>query len=355
MKKIYTFEAIKFGFIAFFKDPLFFLYAFVFSKLLLLVGLLISLIVAMPFWLHFFRFAKKIYLQILEIIPELNFKTILFEGVGNAFEQGVESSGGFLGFAGGIIQGIVNGEPFELVSRGVGGVKQGVSRAFIEKIDDLQGILQQVLTHRVLFVYFMVGLFLFLLCAKLSYDFFMIGWAKFSIHFYDTGKKSVSYLFGSLREVIKYIFATVLFLGIAFCPIVLFFWLYLLLFYFVAVPIFIAVIGYSCAFVYSWYLMLRLWFYPYFIVDSHISAFDSLKKSYNLGIGFVSVAVSLMGFGLILGIPVLISVLFPHIVTFIILGIILLIVWISSWISYAFLYRRLRHLKDPLLDLARDN
>jgi len=341
MKKIYTFEAIKFGFVTFFKNPLFFLLAFMVSKLIWCIGLIISFLVAMPFLIHFLRFAEKIYLKILKIIPEFSFKAVFSEGVKKAVNGGAESSGGIFGVIGGFVKGIANGGPLRAITQGVSGVVKGINRALIEKIDELEGILNEVLAHKILFIYLLIGILLFLLLARMFYDFIMIGWARFSIDFYDKGKSSIKYLFPRPIVVVKYMLATLLFFGISFIPSLVFLWVYLFISAYTKISFSLAIIGYLFAFVLSWYLMLRFWFYPYYLVDKQVGIIESLKRSYDLGIGFLSVAISLAGFGLILGIPVLISISFPHVATFVIFGVILAIVWVASWVSYAFLYKKL--------------
>jgi len=341
MKKIYTFEAIKFGFVTFFKNPLFFLLAFMVSKLIWVTGLLIGFFLAMPFLSHFLRFAEKTYLKVLEVIPELNVKAIFAEGVKKAVTGGATNSGGIFGAVGGFFKGVANTGPLGMITQGVSGVAKGIGKALLEKLEELKEILNEVLAHKILFVYLFIGLFLFLLIARMTYDFIMIGWARFSLDFYDKGKSSLKYLLPRPSMLIKYMLATLLFFGISCIPSAAFLWLYLFISFFMPVSFPVAVIGYLIALVCSWYLMLRLWFYPYYLVDKQVGVLESLKQSYDLGIGFVSVAISLVGFGLILGIPLWISFSFPHVATFFILGIILAIVWMASWVSYAFLYKKL--------------
>ena len=98
---------------------------------------------------------------------------------------------------------------------------------------------------------------------------------------------------------------------------------------------------YAIAIIFSWYFMLRLWFYPYYIVEGNSSAVEALKKSYNLGLGFVNIIVSLLAFIIILGVPGLFVYAYPSALTYSIFGVFVLVSWISSWMSQAFIYRKL--------------
>ena len=68
MRKIYTFEAVLFGFKVFFKKPLFFLLAFIVSKIMWLLGLGLSFLIALPYFIHLIEFVLKLFARVKDLI-----------------------------------------------------------------------------------------------------------------------------------------------------------------------------------------------------------------------------------------------------------------------------------------------
>ncbi|MFC1842854.1 hypothetical protein ACFLYU_04310 [Candidatus Dependentiae bacterium] len=359
MKKIFAIEALRFGFKSFFKNPIFFVLAFVVSKLIWIMGFCLSFLISLPYFIHLINFVLKIFNQIKGLIAEFSIQNIVSEfakpvikNLGFGVFDKVNVVGGFVKEMGQVVKGaakvplqVVKGAaeitPIAKVVKSMSGItaiRQKVDAALYE----IKGILAEIMQSKFLFLFFIIGVIVFFVCVKMVYDFIMLGWARMSLGIYDRKSGSIRSLFSRPGIWIKYVIATLLFLLISIVPSLIYFWFYLLITYFVRIPQFIAYVGYAGAFIASWYLILRLWFYPYYLVDENIGSVASLQKSYNLGLGFLNVIISLFVFAVILGIPLLFVVLFPNVLTVTIFGVFLAIIWMSSWVSYAYMYRKLK-------------
>lgn len=294
MKKIYAIEAIGFGFKAFLKNPLFFIITFFMSKIMLVFGLFLAALVSFPYFINLIELVTKIFGQGQEFLINASFKKAII-----------------------------------------------VVKKFISAFTDIKTIFAEVIESKYLFLFFLIGVILFISCLKIVYDFVIIGWVKLSLAYYDHKKLSIEYFFCKPIIYLKYIIATFIFLIISIIPSLIYLWIYLLVSYFTIIPNNIAYITYTISVVLSWYFMLRLWFYPYYIIEGNFSSVDALQKSYNLNLGFTNIIISLLVFIIILGIPGIIVYWYPNNITYSVFGVFVLVSWISSWMSNAFIYRNL--------------
>ncbi|KKP29518.1 MAG: hypothetical protein UR12_C0006G0005 [candidate division TM6 bacterium GW2011_GWF2_30_66] len=294
MKKIYAIEAIGFGFRAFLKNPLFFIITFVMGKIMLIFGLFLAALVSFPYFINLIELGTKIFEQGQEFLINASFKKAIV-----------------------------------------------VVKKFISAFTDIKTIFAEVIESKYLFLFFLIGVILFIACLKIIYDFVIIGWVKLSLAYYDHKKLSIESFFCKPIIYLKYIIATFIFLIISIIPSLIYLWLYLLISYFTIIPDNIAYMTYAISVIFSWYFMLRFWFYPYYIIEGDSSSVEALQKSYNLNLGFTNVIISLFVFIIILGVPGLFVYWYPNNITYAIFGVFLLVSWISSWMSYAFIYRNL--------------
>ena len=323
------------------------------SKIIVIFGMLVSLFFTFPFFINFMKTFAKIFAQVKELVSELTINSIVKAGVSKPLKETVKERvfgpGGFLSsfMANASSEAATktaasSDTPGQTLVRGLGKIAEGIGDTLVDRLHKTKLLLAEILENKLLFAFFVFGTILFIIGLKMAYDFIMIGWTKMSLDFYDKKSTSIRSLFVRPSTWIKYVLATVLFLIISSIPTVIYFWFYLLINYFVKIPHAITSIGYIIAMIFSWCLVLRLWFYPYYIVDEDAGIIDSLKRSYNMGLGFLNVVISLLVFLFIAGIPLAIALKWPDIITFTILGIILAIVWMASWMSYAYLYSKLK-------------
>jgi len=351
MKKIYTVDALKFGFATFFKNPLFFLLSFLVSKIVVTIGFLIGIFFTFPFFINFMKTFVKIFKQAKELVEELTLSSVVKEGVSRPLKESIQENvigpNGFFGdfFGSGsssISTQVVQDTPGGALVRGLGRIAEGVGDTLVDRLQETKILLAEILQNKLLFAFFVFGLILLIIIIKMAYDFVMLGWTRLSLEFYDKKSGSIQFLFSRPNIWITYVLATVIFLGVSCVPSLIYFWFYLLISYFVKIPNIILMLGYLASVITSWCLVLRFWFYPYYIIDENAGVIGSLKKSYNMGLGFLNVIISLFAFAIIAGVPLFIALKWPHIITFAILGVILAVVWMSSWVSYAYLYRKLK-------------
>jgi hypothetical protein len=294
MKKIYAIEAIGFGFKAFFKNPLFFIATFIIGKIILVCGLFLALLVSFPYFINLIELGTKIFGQGKEFLQNASFRSAIV-----------------------------------------------VVKKFISAFTDIKTIFAEVVDSKYLFLFFLIGLILFIACLKVIYDFVILGWVKLSLAYYGHKKLSIEYFFTSPVIWLKYIIATFLFFIVTVIPSLIYLWLYLLITYFRPIPDNISYFAYAVSLIFSWYFMLRFWFYPYYIVEGNSSAVEALRKSYNLGLGFVNIIISLLVFIVILGVPFYFVYTYPCALNYSIFGLFVFVSWISSWMSQAFIFRKL--------------
>jgi len=143
-----------------------------------------------------------------------------------------------------------------------------------------------------------VGIVILYLVNKMVYDYLILGLTKISIDFYDKGQSSIKHLFSTLPEYVRYFVASsaygfIIWFGVLISGVISFIGTR-----FITVPegytIFYYKIGmmgiiFSICFLPFLYLLIKYWFFAYFIVDQNIGPIESLKKSYDLKHGFASV------------------------------------------------------------------
>jgi len=108
-----------------------------------------------------------------------------------------------------------------------------------------------------------------------------IGWSRLGLSYYDKKPLRLSVFKFKLPFLFKYVFAHMLFwliimllLIVAALPIVIF------TFEMTGVLLWLSIPVGLIAFMYTIFLILKLWFFPYFIIDQNAGIIESFKKSY---------------------------------------------------------------------------
>lgn len=292
--KICAFKAFAFGLKEFFKHPLFFIVNFIIGKIILICGVFLALLISFPFFINLIELVQKLFFQGQEFLTQATFK------------------------------------------RAIVVVKQ-----FIAAFTDLKTIFAEIVASKYLFLFFILGVFLFIICVKIFYDYMILGWTKLSLEYYAKKHKSIELFFNRPVIWLKYIIATSLSVVVFFLPSIIYLWVYLLVSYFTPVSDKTMYIAYGFSVLVSIYFTMRLWFYPYFLLDQEASAVEALRMSYNLKYGFANLLILFVLFEIILAAPTYYMIYFPSVLTYCIFGVCVAIVWMSSWKSYAYIYKNL--------------
>lgn len=345
MKKIYAIEAFRFGFKTFFKNPLFLLVAFLITKLIGATGLLLSILISMPFFLPLLRAVSKIIglvKHILAIIINklLPLKTLLAGGM----KEGVSTAGGISDSGGGLLGGLFGGigkavkgvVPLAKAGKKLIGAKDAVSDV-IAHGEDIKEVALNVLKNPWILSLFISGIIVFIILIKLLYDYIILGWTNMSLDFSKQDKSSFSSLFTKPKLFFRYFVATMFFSIIILFPSNIMF---------IISPLpkgFI--IGLILFIIVSTYLTLSFWFYPYFLIDKNSCILESFGLSYRLQGSFINLfLLYLIILAIILPITV-ISILLIHIfgffISWFIFAVSIAIMWIIAFLSTAYLYTRL--------------
>lgn len=322
MKHLPCIKAIKFGFKTLFKNPLFFILAVIVSKLLLFVGLAISFLIALPFFMPLIDFIYRI----IDILKK-GLMTGFMKGLGAGAAGSAMRGGGMpFGGGGGLIGGI-----------GKGGLLKGAAGSVLQTIANLKAIIAEILENPWMFVLFAIGVLIFLLLARMVYDFIILGWTRISFDFASKGSSSLKSLFSNLCVFFKYFIATILFSIVVWLP-------------FVVVGMFLlltkmgstaCMIGYSLSTLMSLYFGFKFWFYGYFIVDKDAGIMGSLKKSFNVVGAVTHLMILFVLLSVVAFVFYLIASMLPFIAGLSVFALAAAMLWIVGYLSVGFLYREL--------------
>lgn len=294
MKKIYAYEAMFFGFKSFLKNPLFFIYTLIISKIILVCGLFLAGLFSFPYFINLIELGKKVFSQSKEFLEQVAWKRAIV-----------------------------------------------VIKQFVAAFTDIKTTFAEVIESKYLLLLFLIGVIIFIACIKLFYDYVIFGWTKVSLGYYDKKHKSIELFFNSPMEWLKYILATFLFSIIFLIPTLVYFWGYLLFTYFAQIADKTAYIIYGFSLLLSLYFAFRLWFYPYFIINNQMNSVDALKSSYNLRYGFANILILFALYGTILALPAYYAYNTPGVLSFSIFGFVFAIIWVSCWQAYAYIFKKL--------------
>lgn len=282
MKQVSCTKAVKFGFSAFFKKPLFFIGIYLITVLIMIVSFIFTLALSCPFFKPFVKSVST------------------FSAIWN-------------------------------ISRG--------------------GIFAYIRSHFLISVGVIIGIIILYVINKMVYDYLILGLTKIAIDFFDKGQSSIKRLFPTPSEYFRYFIASsaygfIMWFGALIAAVISF-----IVTRFITIPaspyVSFYKMGIMCIvfvlfFMPFGYLLIKYWFYSYFIVDQGIGPIESLKKSYDLKGGFTKVICMMLIFfaiGVFIGIifyymlPIYWSVLLKVVVNIFIV--------FASLIGGAFLYKAL--------------
>ena len=156
-------KAITFGFKAFFKNPLFFLISFIVTKIIWTVGLGLSFLISLPYFIHLIEFVLKLFARVKDII----FNYVLGSFLGGTVESIFENFGFSLftrinafGFVKEVAEQASQGQMLEKVAGEtiVGNLAKGaaqivgVGEKISEALGELKEILRQIIQSKFLFL-----------------------------------------------------------------------------------------------------------------------------------------------------------------------------------------------------------
>ena len=362
MKKIYAAEAFKFGFKTLFKNPLFFLWSFLLTKLVWVVGLFISFLITLPFFYPIFKVVSKVVGLVKHIIHVFMDKIwplksllsgelkeglqSLTEGIGKAAAGGGETAapagaaegvggalGGLFGGFGKMVKGIA---PLASAGTKLAGAGKAVS-GVIEQLKDAKAVVFEMLRSPWMLILFVLGIFIFTVLVRFLYDYLMLGWTKISVDFSRRDTSEVSSLFARPLLFLRYFIATVFFGFAVFLPASLMF---------IISPLpkgfFLGLLLYTIVAI---YLTLKFWFYPYFLVDKKACVLESFGSSFRLKGGALNlILLYLIIIAIMLPITIISIFMFKLLglfLSWLFFGFWVAVMWIVGFLSTANLYAKL--------------
>jgi len=257
MKYVPAQKSIKFGFRTFWKKILFFLGAVLVSILGWLLGFFLSLLVSYPFFRQLVKYKDKFK----EVFSQ---SFVALKGVGAQAVAAAEA-----GAADPNVAPVATGGR---VAAGVLGSLKAVWNNFYNGITTL-------ISQRPSIVFYVVlGVVLFFVFMVATNMYFYLGWTRVSLEFKDKGKSSISSLFSRISVLFKALISALIYAFIIFLPWKIAF-LIAYLFHFNKT---VTGILFFLAFIACVYLVLKFFFFPYFIVDRNAGPIEALKKSFKL-------------------------------------------------------------------------
>ena len=238
MQKPAVFGAFMFGLRAVVKKPLFFIGALLVSALMVVVGLILSALAALPFVFMVTKAIEKMGAAIWQVFLRTMGPILVMYKMGQAVTvQGVvDAVGGFL--------------------RGAGGVLGGSPGVLL-----------------LLFFTNVVAFFVFSIVMNYIY----LGWIKISVDFNDKGESCFSAFWPRFSLAVRALFTGLLSFLIIISPYVV-----SALLYFIFPNVIFAGLLFLISVVTSIYFSFKLVFFYFFIRDQDAGIFESIKKSFNL-------------------------------------------------------------------------
>jgi len=242
MEHVSVISAFKFGFKTFFKNILFFIGASIVTIFAWIAGAILSLLLALPFFIPLWAGFSKIKEVITEIFGQLGaLKTEMAQEGASAATVAAENADKFRG------------------------VFAKISTAILNLFKNFPHIV----------IFGILGVIIFFFLLWLIQMVISLGWCKIALDFKDKGTSTISMIFAPFGRALKAAWIVILALFVITLP-------WMASAYFATLSETLGVLVGLCAFGFTIYFLLKIAYSFWFIVDKQIGATAAIKHSFNL-------------------------------------------------------------------------
>ena len=309
MRRVFVFEAIRFGFTSLKEKFLFFLGAYVVTALAAIAGVFVMSIAVTPIFLGFAATIISVKAEFLALLGKVGTQA-------GIWSQPIGPDG--------IFQAQMSPD-----------VTFAQIKMFV--VDFAKAMLLFLWGHPEIWILLFVGIMLASLLSLGLYYYFYAGWARISLDIYDKGSSSISSLFSRFSVFIKLMVAAFFYSFIALMP-----WKLAVLFSLLYPAIGLIILWVVLAAVSSIFFLLKFVYFPFFIVDKNAGIFESLGSAFRLKGAAWRVLLLALLYGSINSLfGRLVFSYFPPILYVLCTFAFYFVTWIILYMALGFLYRKL--------------